>query len=95
MVVRKQAHEHINGFDPKLTFCEDADYAQRLVRNGKKFGILPGRIIFDMSRFKNIGRVRFIKIHIWNAIHYVLTGESSPEMKEVYRRNRAGNAYKE
>lgn len=93
LLVRKDAHESIGGFDPAMTFGEDSDYAQRLVRGGKKFGIIPEKVVFDMSRFASVSRARFIQLHIKTALHYVLTGKPAPEMVQEYQKNRKGHPY--
>ena len=93
LLVRKSVHEQTGGFDPAMTFGEDSDYVQRIARGGNKFGIIPERIIFDMSRFESMKRTTFIALHVQNAVHYVLTGKPSPQMIRAYRKDRNGNPF--
>ncbi len=64
MMAGKQTHDGVNGFDEKLYFAEDTDYAQKIVKNGGKFEILTEGdrdlfIHYSTRRIKSKGRVLF------------------------------------
>ncbi len=92
-LVKRKTLNRVGGFNPNMNFGEDTECVQRIVKSGKKFGIIPENIVFDMSRVRSIGRANFIGAHIKNAVYYVLTGNPSPEMTTLYKRDRKGKKY--
>jgi glycosyltransferase involved in cell wall biosynthesis len=93
LLVRRNVHQQIGGFDAGMIYGEDADYAQKVVREGKVFGFLPQRVIYDMTRFEKTGRFQLIRIYVRTGIHYLLTKEYPLEMIKVYRKSRSGRPY--
>ncbi len=56
LLVRKEMHEAIGGFDESIVFCEDHDYAVRLARVGR-FGFLHSvKIPVSIRRMDRDGR---------------------------------------
>jgi len=45
-------------FDEKVTFAEDSEYVERIVKNGGKFGILGKSLRVSMRRFRKRGKIR-------------------------------------
>ena len=56
ILVKRNVHNK-NNFDETITFCEDAEYTKRAVKNGNKFGFLKKGIYVSMRRFEKKGRI--------------------------------------
>ncbi|CAN5339234.1 hypothetical protein BH10PAT1_BH10PAT1_4640 [soil metagenome] len=60
ILVKKETHKKINGFDEKMIFSEDSDYVKKIVKSDGKFQILKNGILYSSSRRINKeGRIRF------------------------------------
>ena len=58
ILVKKEIHQEINGFDEEIRLAEDHDYARRATRLGK-FGFIDIEPIFTSSRrFEREGRIK-------------------------------------
>lgn len=74
MLVRREAHLAIGGFDESVVFCEDHDYASRLVKVGS-FGFLHGvKIPVSIRRLKRDGRLNIVIKYILAELHLLFLG---------------------
>ena len=70
ILVKRDFHERVGGFDEQITFCEDHEYAVRANKAGK-YGILSPAVHTSVRRFDNDGRlniaVKFFlaEMHFW------------------------------
>jgi glycosyltransferase involved in cell wall biosynthesis len=65
MFVKKQVHEDICGFDEKLIFAEDSEYAVRAVQSGYKFGILKtAKVKISPRRFEDKKSIKLAIIYL-------------------------------
>ncbi len=55
MFVRADLYDSIGGFDERLGFGEDSEYAKKAARKGYRFGVLkkPGKILVSPRRLEN------------------------------------------
>jgi len=71
MLVKKEAHKAINGFDETVLFCEDHDYALRIKSADLKFRVLSFGVPVSTRRFSRDGHFRtslkfvLAEIYIW------------------------------
>ncbi len=94
MLVRREIHDKINGFDPSVVFCEDHDYGLRAHKisnfaylNSVKIGVTDRRIKKE-GRVKLVLKMVLAEFHIWtigpirhNAFKYEF-GYKAKEKKE-------------
>ena len=74
MLVRREAHKAIGGFDESVTFCEDHDYAHRLAKIGT-FGFLRSVTIpVSIRRLDRDGRLNIALKYILAELHLALMG---------------------
>lgn len=72
--VRKSLHQEIGGFDERVLFCEDQEYAARAARVGE-FGILNDIFIsVTTRRQERDGRLRMAVVYILAEIHMFFLG---------------------
>ncbi|MBI4435432.1 glycosyltransferase [Candidatus Uhrbacteria bacterium] len=74
MLVRRRLHEKIVGFDERVTFCEDHDYARRAVEHGT-FGFLRStKIPVSIRRLDRDGRMKIAIKYMLAELHLALLG---------------------
>jgi glycosyltransferase involved in cell wall biosynthesis len=74
MLVKKNLHHKINGFDEDVPFCEDHDYAQRFSKIGK-FGFLKStKIPVSIRRLDRDGRIKIAIKFMLAEAHLALLG---------------------
>ncbi|MBI2473533.1 glycosyltransferase [Candidatus Uhrbacteria bacterium] len=74
MFARKQLHDRIQGFDEKITFCEDHDYARRACVVGK-FGLLKStKIPVSIRRLDRDGRMNIAIKYMLAEFHLAFIG---------------------
>ncbi len=72
ILVRREIHEKINGFDETLTLSEDLDYVRRAARHGR-FGILTSTCIpVSMRRIRREGLISLGMKYLWSDIHLLM-----------------------
>jgi glycosyltransferase involved in cell wall biosynthesis len=72
ILVRREIHEKIGGFDETLTISEDLDYVRRAARHGR-FGILTSTCIpVSMRRIRREGLIRLGMKYLWGDIHLLM-----------------------
>lgn len=74
MLVRRELHEQIDGFDESITFCEDHDYARRFTAVGE-FGFLRStKIPVSIRRLDRDGRLTIAVKYLLAEAHMALFG---------------------
>lgn len=74
MLTRRALHEKIDGFDEKVTFCEDHDYARRAKPYGR-FGFLKStKIPVSIRRLDRDGRMKIAIKYMLAELHLAFLG---------------------
>lgn len=74
MLTRRALHEKIDGFDEKVTFCEDHDYARRAKPYGR-FGFLKStKIPVSIRRLDRDGRMQIAIKYMLAELHLAFLG---------------------
>ncbi|MBI4256577.1 glycosyltransferase [Candidatus Uhrbacteria bacterium] len=74
MLTRRTLHEKIGGFDERVTFCEDHDYARRAVEHGY-FGFLKStKIPVSIRRLDRDGRMKIAIKYLLAELHLAFLG---------------------
>lgn len=74
MLTRRELHEKIGGFDEKVTFCEDHDYARRATEHGR-FGFLKStKIPVSIRRLDRDGRMKIAIKYMLAELHLAFLG---------------------
>jgi glycosyltransferase involved in cell wall biosynthesis len=72
--VRRALHEKLQGFDEKITFCEDHDYARRATAHGT-FGFLRStKIPVSIRRLDRDGRMKIAMKYMLAELHLAFLG---------------------
>lgn len=71
--VKSDLHERIGGFDERIKFCEDHDYARRAAKEGT-FGVLDPRIPVSVRRLNRDGRLNIALKFALAELHLVTLG---------------------
>ena len=74
ILIKKELHNSIGGFDEAISFCEDHEYAGRAVKKGK-FGFLDNvKIPVSTRRLKKDGRVNIVIKYFFAELHMIFLG---------------------
>lgn len=74
ILVKREVHEALNGFDEEIKLAEDHDYAQRATEFGK-FGILRSKKIpVSIRRFEKDGRLKIAAKYFFCELHMLTLG---------------------
>lgn len=74
MLVRREGHNKIRGFDESIVFCEDHDYARRFKRVGR-FGFLKStKIPVSIRRLDRDGRLKIATKYLLAELHLAFVG---------------------
>lgn len=74
MLVKKDAHHKIEGFDESVIFCEDHDYARRFKRHAR-FGFLKStKIPVSIRRLDRDGRLQIAVKYLLAELHLAFVG---------------------
>ena len=85
ILVRRQTHEGIKGFDEDVVFAEDMDYAQRAARKGSKFRVLRHNpIAASVRRFEKDGRLGIAIKYVFAELHMLFKGPFKNEIPFEY-----------
>ena len=86
IIVKKNLHQQISGFDPTILFLEDHDYGYRAVKQaGAQFAVLNSvKLGVTMRRFKRDGRLFVTLQNILAEIYYFIFG---PIRHNLFRYN--------
>jgi len=80
IMVRREIHDKIGGFDKKIKLAEDHDYASQAVKYGK-FGVLKSRKIpVSIRRFAKDGRFKVVMKYIFCELHRMTLGSVKSDM---------------
>lgn len=61
LIVKTKTHHEVKGFNTKLSYAEDHDYIQKIVRQKKTFRILNSeKVVFSTRRFNAEGRGKLL-----------------------------------
>ncbi len=75
MFVRRTVHEALEGFDERVVLCEDAEYAQRLIRHGYRFANLHAHKIYtSVRRMHREGYLRVAAKYMFMEVHLLFKG---------------------
>lgn len=74
MLVRRELHDELGGFDEQISFCEDHDYAQRF-KNVGTFGFLKStKIPVSIRRMDRDGRMKIAIKYLLAELHLAFLG---------------------
>lgn len=75
ILVRRDLHKRIHGFDERVLLAEDHDYAQRAKKSGASFGVLMhARIPVSTRRFVRDGHFRTTARYVLCELHMLTLG---------------------
>ncbi len=75
ILVRRDAHEAIGGFDESVVFAEDHDYVQRAAKAGYRFGLLRSHpIAVSVRRLEKDGRLAIALKYIFTEMKMLANG---------------------
>jgi len=93
VLVKKEIHQKIGGFDGKIKIGEDHDYARRAKRFGK-FGFIETKpVLTSIRRFERDGRFKTYLKYILAGIHMLFLGPVKSDIFK-YRYNHYGRTTK-
>ena len=75
LLVRRQLHEAVGGFDETVVVAEDQDYARRISRAGRYAFVRRPRVVISTRRFRREGFVRASARWVAIELHRILLGE--------------------
>lgn len=75
MLVRREIHEAVGGFDESVIVAEDQDYARRISRVGRYAFVRRPRVVISTRRFRSDGFVRASARWVGIELHRILLGE--------------------
>ena len=80
ILIKKNLHQKINGFDEEVKLAEDHDYVRRATKFGK-FGILKStKIFFSPRRFENDGWARTYLKYLFCEFYMVFRGPAKSDI---------------
>jgi glycosyltransferase involved in cell wall biosynthesis len=83
ILVRRDTHLVINGFDEEVVFAEDHDYVQRAQKKGLKFGLLRSHpIAVSVRRLEKDGRLAIAMKYIFGELRMLTTGSIKENLFE-------------
>lgn len=74
IMIKKNLHEKINGFDPNIFIGEDHDYSQRAGKLGKFRIINSKKVFFSMRRFEKHGAFKTLIKWLYCTIYALIKG---------------------
>ena len=75
LLVRRELHEAVGGFDETVVVAEDQDYARRISRAGRYAFVRSPRVVISTRRFRREGFVRASARWVGIELHRILLGE--------------------
>lgn len=81
ILVRKEIHQIIGGFDEKIKIGEDFDYARRAARFDK-FGFLSQFVLSSSRRFERDGRIRTYLKYLLLGVYMFILG---PVRSDIFK----------
>lgn len=81
ILVRRDVHHGIRGFDEEVVFAEDMEYVQRAQKKGHKFGLLRSHpIAASVRRLEKDGRLAIAVKYIFGELHMMTKGAIKKEI---------------
>ncbi len=74
IIVKKELHEKVKGFDEKIFIGEDHDYCKKIAKLGKFRIIKTTKIFFSIRRFEKEGRWKLFWKMIYSAFYVFIFG---------------------
>ena len=74
MLVDKEMHDQINGFNENMMVLEEYDYIKRIKKNGK-FGVIPLYVATSTRRFRSGNRLKQTVILFIYYSKWLITGD--------------------
>lgn len=85
MLVRREVHHKIHGFDEEVVFAEDMDYVRRATSLGFHFGVLRGqKIHVSARRLRKEGRWALVAKYMYAEAHLLFKGPFKNKMPFSY-----------
>ncbi len=82
ILIKRDIHEKINGFDESIKFVEDHNYVRRARKMGK-YGVIKGTFSYvNMRRFKKDGAVKTSLKCVFADLHTSIVG---PIKKDIFK----------
>jgi len=82
IIIKKELHKKINGFDEKWLLCEDMDYIKKAGKQGR-FKILTKTYIkCDIRRIEIEGKFKFILKYSYGGIYRLILGDRKKPLFE-------------
>lgn len=75
LLVRRELHEAVDGFDESVVVAEDQDYARRISRVARYAFVSRPRVVISTRRFRNDGLLRASARWIGIELHRIFVGE--------------------
>jgi len=82
MLIKRELHQNINGFDETIKFGEDADYLTRASKIGKFAILKSARILSSTRRFEKEGWLKTGLKYIFTTFHLLVIG---PVRSDIFR----------
>jgi len=82
ILVKREIHRQINGFDEEIRIAEDHDYARRGARVGKFGFIKTEPVLVSPRRFEKDGRMKIYLKYLFTDIHMIFVG---PVKSDIFR----------
>ena len=87
LLVRRDLHNKLGGFNEKLYYLEDVDYIQRSVKIGK-FRVLKPQVLMSMRRYIMEGKwnslARYVRVYLYRVKGKEVTGKLAGDRKFYY-----------
>jgi glycosyltransferase involved in cell wall biosynthesis len=85
IIVRRQAHEHVGGFNERVVFAEDMEYSQRIARAGFRFRMMRSQPInVSVRRLDKDGRWSIAGKYLYSEAYMMLKGPIMDETPFEY-----------
>ena len=75
ILVRRELHEAVGGFDESVMVAEDQDYARRVSRTGRYGFVRRPRVVISTRRFRSDGFARASARWVGIELHRIVFGE--------------------
>lgn len=75
ILVKREVHQALNGFDESVVFAEDMDYVQRAHKQGFKFRVLKSHpVLISVRRLEKDGRLALVVKYIYGELRMLVKG---------------------
>lgn len=78
MIVQKKLFERLGGFNERIRFGEDHEFAFRARAHNQAIGFVKNaRLTLSLRRFKSEGRAQVLRKYIYSTTHFLLRGPTT------------------